>query len=394
MRNLSGPKAAAKLAGTAAVVLLALVPVAGCASRGPGPTEVPPAAAAEPTPAERAVQMYDEGRYEEARVAIEALEQGGPLSGPLLYRLGFCYGQARDTNRQNDLMRRALGELEKEAASADSLEVSFFLANALNNVGRIPDAKNAAARATARIENGEWPKPVAPIDLFRAGKLYQDQGRRDEAMQKYRAALAGWDSKGAKVPGYRRWALRYLSQEAFSAADHRQAETDLAALVALGGASPQEHDRLAVARVKLKDWPGAAAAWREAERLDPANADRPRYCRNLAVLAQSAGQVPVAAPSGAAWSSLSQAELDALMAEQAKTLREARAEVVAGVSAERKAELAERVVRARGAFVGAGLEYAMRYLDIRQASFTGGYAPLIFHPEEWTVEPPPAEPAE
>jgi len=373
----------------AALCATALVPA--CATRSSHPVESAPgaAASAEPaTPAGAAVELYDQGKYDEAKLAIEELQKQGPLSGPMLYRLGFTYGQARDMARQNELMQQALTELEKEAATGDDLEVAFFRANALGNLGRTPEAQSVASAATAKIESGKWPKPKSAIELFRAGKLYQDQNRRDDAVSYYRQALAGWQSTGVPAPGYQRWALRYLAQDAPARADVASAEADLEALTSLGGALPSDWDRLAVLRVKQRDWKGAQSAWREAEKLDPANADRPRYCRNLAALAETAGEIPHTAPSGAAWSTIAPKDLETMMAEQAKVLRDARTEAAAGIAPERKAELQRNVEKARATFVGAAFEYAGRYLELREAAFTGGYAPLIFHPDEWTAEPP------
>jgi len=366
------------------------VTATACAHRSavePGASGTEPARA-EATVADKAVNLYDEGRYDEARVLLEQLDAEGKLTGPLLYRLGFCHGQALDAKGQTEFMQRALVELQKEAATGDSLEVSFFLANALNNVDRAADARKVAADATTRIENGTWPKPAQPIDQFRLAKLYQDQGRTADAVPHYRAALAQWELVGAQVPGYQKWSRRYLGQDSIARADFRQAEADFRALTSLGGASASDFDRLAVCRVRVSDWQGAADAWREAEKLDPANSDRPRYCRNLALLAATAGTLPSTNPKGTAWTATSTEDLEATMANEAKTLRDARTEAAAGITPQRKAELEKTVSTAKGNFAAAGLEYAARYLDIRQTAFTGGYAPLIFHPEEWTAEPP------
>jgi hypothetical protein len=378
-----------------ALILIAALALPGCTARKSSETLTAPPQAepvdsspvdsspVDSSPAGRAVALYDEGRYDEAKPLLETLEAEGKLTGPLLYRLGYVQGSGP---RQNELMQRALSELEKEAASANNLEVSFFRANALSNLGRPGDARIVAVDATNRVEQGEWPKPVKPVEHFRLAKLYQDQGKNGAAAAEYRAALAGWDAKGVKTPGYERWARRFLAQDATNRGDAAEVDVQLGKLVALGEATAQDYDRLAVARVRARNWAGAAEAWREAEKLDPASADRPRYARHLARLAEGADDVPAQAPSGSAWSALTQQELETLLAEKAKLVREARAEAAQGATAERKAELQAELSRAKGVFAAAGLEYVVRYLDIRQTAFTSGYAPLIFHPGEWTVE--------
>jgi tetratricopeptide (TPR) repeat protein len=355
-----------------------------CAARAPAPV-ASPAPAPETGSAAAALALYDSGRYDEARPHLEQIDAGGDATGPLLYRLGVCYDHAGDTARRNATMQRALTLLEAEAATANRLEVSFFLANAYGNLGRATDAQKAALEAVTQLQDGAWPRPSEPIDWFRFAKLHQDLGRRDDAVAAYQRALDGWRAAGAAVPGYERWARRYLGADAFARADWPQAEADYAALVAAGGASPADHDRLAVARVRQAKWGPAAEAWREAERLDPANADRARYCRNLARLAEGTGPLPATTPAGSPWSAASKEDLEAILADQAATLRTARFEAAAGLSAERRAELETQVARARANFVAAGVEYAARQLNIRETAFVGGYAPLIFHPEEWKL---------
>jgi len=46
------------------------------------------------------------------------------------------------------------------------------------------------------------------------------------------------------------------------------------------------------------------------------------------------------------------------------------------------------VGKAKAVFVAAGLEYALRNLPIRETAFFGGYAPLIFHPQKWSLDQP------
>ncbi len=368
---------------------------AGCPKRVGPPTAAAPVR--DESPAGRAVALYDDGKCAEARPILESLDAEGQLSGPLLYRLGYCHGIAGDAPKQRSLMERSLAKLQEEAASANNLEVSFFLANALSNLERRDEARAAAAEATGRLESRAWPQPARPLEEFRAAKLYADQARRDEAVRWYRAAIEGFDAENMAAPGYRRWARRYLGEDAFSRSNWTDAERDYSALVALGDASPSEWDRLAVARARLSRYAEAAEAWRSAEKLDPANADRARYSRNLALQASAAGTLPAAAPSGAAWTSVAQADLEKIMADQAAVARSVRAEAGDGSSLEpaKRLEFDERLAAAQRVFLAAALEYSLRNLSIRETAFSAGYAPLIFHADEWKVpipEPAPDEP--
>jgi tetratricopeptide (TPR) repeat protein len=376
---------------SAAIAAAALVST-GCPKKAPEAVAAAAAPAAPVTPEERAVALYDEGKYEEARAAIEALDPPGGLSGPLLYRLGYCYGAAGDAAKQSETMARALASLQEEAKTRSDLETGFFLANAQTNLGKLTEARATASGLTSRIEKGEIPSPTRPIDQFRIGKLYADQGRKDKAAEWYGRALGGFAATGATAPGYVRWARRWLGQEAFQAGKFADAEEHYEGLASAGGATPAEYDRLAVCRARLGKWTPAAQAWREAERLDPANADRPRYARNLAVLAGTAGPLPVSAPSGQAWSALSKEDLERILSDHARVAREGRARASADPAPDAAArkEIEDSLAKAQPLFAAAALEYLYRNLDLRETAFLGGYAPLIFHPEDWKL--PTAEP--
>ncbi len=376
-----------------ACLALACAAMLGCPKNPVDSVPAPPAAPAAPaTPVERAVVLYDAGKYEEAKAILQPLDATGTLSGPALYRLGYTYGAAGDAAKQSEIMARALAALHTEAQKENSLEVAFFLANAQTNLGKAADARTTAADATGRVELGGWPRPTNGLDSFRLGKLYADQGRKDAATEWYGRALDRFAAEGSEYPGYTRWARRWLAQEAFARADYAEAERQYAGLAQAGGAGAPEYDRLAVARARQERWIPAQEAWREAEKLDPANSDRPRYCRNLAALAQVVGSVPTSDATGKAWSSLSKEDLERTLTEQAGRAREGRtrAEATPPPDAAEKKKIEESLQEARALFVGAALEYALRNLDIRETAFLGGYAPLIFHPEDWLLPEAPS----
>jgi len=381
----------------AILLLLLAAACLACPKRAvapPAPAPEVKQAATERTAAEQAVFLYDRGQYDEARRILEGLEREGTLSGPLMYRLGFCYGRAGNEAKQQEWMRRALEVLQQEAAASNTLEVSFFLANALANMGLLPAATKTASEATSRIEKKEWPPPSRALDQFRVAKLYADQNRTDEAIRWYRLSLDGFTAEGAPAPGYVRWARRFLAHGAIARGDFADASEHLTALAALGDATATEFDRLAVARIRLGKWGLAAEAWGEAVRLDPANADRPRYCKNLAMQAEMLRSLPTNSPAGSPWSELSKDDLENLMKEQAAIARQAHADAarLPPGDPEARAALERALADAHPVFVAAALEYALRNYDIRETAFLGGYAPMIFHASEWQL--PPTDPPE
>ncbi len=370
----------------ATIPALLLAALAAGPGAGPGSGGVP-----ETEQTSRAIALYDQGKYAEARPILEALDAGGNADGPLLYRLFFCRAKAGDTAGAKEALERAASALEAEHRARPRLETAFYLANAYQNLDRAAAARSVAAEATAQLESGAWPQPQLAIERFQAGKLHEDQGRTEDAARWYRAALEGFAREGRPYPGPSRWARRYLAQQAFSRADFASAETEYAELVALGEASRTDWIRLATASAKLGHYSSAADAWRQADKADPARGDDPRYASALARLAAGLGSLPASAPDGRPWSRLSRQELEELMLANANRVKEARAKAAPGASpldASARAALEKAIAEAKPVFVAAGLEYAVRGLPIRETAFGNNYAPMIFHETQWELPPP------
>ncbi len=357
------------------------------------PAAEPPPAKVVPPTAERAVEMYDEERYAEAREALEALDSAGKADGPLLYRLSFCLGLGDDRGAHDATLARAIAALEKETAGGGGLESWFYLAGGYRNRGRLSDATRVAAEATRRIESGSLPKPERPVDLFRVAKLHEDQGRADEAASWHRKALAGFAEHPAKYPAYERWSQRYLGDLALSRSDWEGAEREYAALASGGKAQARDWFKLAVARSRVGRFEGAAEAWRESEKASPGSGDDARYARHLALQAAELGMLPSFAPDGRTWDLLGRDDLERTLVEKAKVAQDVSARLQAAGGADvpaLRAELSRELADARRIFLAAGIEYAVRGLPIRETAFAGGYAPLVFQADRWGVPEPEA----
>jgi len=356
-------------------------------------TGIADAAAATRPKAEQAAKLYDEGSYSAARTLLEEIDSTGESSGPLLYRLYYCQRATGDAELSAETLGRAVERLELESAQGGSLEVAFYLASAFENVGRRDEARQLTKATLRRVENGEF-EASSSVDKFRLGKLYADGGDEMEAANWYRAAIDAFTQEGSGNATYIIWASRYLAQFSLGMGDFSAAEMHLTELTRHGKPSVDELDQLAVVRVRNGMYRQAAAAWRESLALRPANADRPRYCAQLATLAARLKQLPEKAPSGKLWTEMTRTELEELLQAQANSVREARVEALQtpDISPERFGELRRQIKAARPIFVAAGLEYALQGYNIREAAFFGGYAPLVFHVDEWRLKKP--EPAE
>jgi len=345
--------------------------------------------AADPTTATRAsaIEMYDTGRYAEAARALLEIDQAGQADGALLYRLFYCQRVAGDAAATGTL-ERARAALEQESARAPSLETSFYLANAYANLRRPADAQRTASEALRSIESGAQAEPTTSFGRFALGKLHADTDHPQEAARWYARALDASSGDGAALaPAYVRWASRYLGDRSFEASEWDTAERAYTRLVDAGESSVEVFDRLAVTRARLGLWREAGEAWRKAERLDPANADRARYCARIVDQAASLGSLSATGPDGRLWTGWSKAELETLLAQQAQVVRSARQAVTAtpAPDAAQRATLQASLDAARAVFVAAALEYALAGHDIRETAFIGGYAPLVFHADEWVL---------
>jgi len=364
----------------------------------------------------RALKLYGEGSYAQALPLFEALDAAGEADGAMLYRLYFCQRHTKDPEARKTQERARL-QLEKEAGDSPDLEVPFYLANAYRNIGRLTDMRRVATAATARVKSGELPQPGSGIEMFRLGKLYADLGSDDEAAVWYSRAVELLADEGAEtVPPYAAWAARYLAEKALVRDDHEAAAKYYRFLPMDGRDALPDLDNMATASCRAGRYGQAEQAWLQAERLDPANANRFRYARHLASMAEELGQLPENGADGRPWKELSKDELQTALNENVQAIRQAVAtarkaeslmQSVGAVATEALsqsgslkklekhlglvrekllASLQAEVNEAKPPFVAAGLEFAIKSYGIRETAFFGGYAPLIFKAEQWQVE--------
>jgi tetratricopeptide (TPR) repeat protein len=363
-----------------------------------------------------ALTLYGEGKYEQALPLLQALDAAGAADGALLYRLYFCQRHAKDPAARTT-QERARVQLEKEYADSPDLEAPFYLANVYRNVGRLADMRRVAAEAISRIENGSLPQPATGVEMFRLGKMYADIDRKEEAAGWYSRAVEMLDDgEAVSAPPYIAWAARQIAVWALSKEDYAVA-AEYYALLPMGTKdSLPDLDSMATASCRAGMYAQAKEAWLQAERLDPANANRFRYSRHLAAMAEELGRLPMNAPDGRTWQELSKEELQSEMIERVSAVREV---VASGREAEalvrgvdmaatealgpseslKKFKIQLRRLRgmllqnlqaeidlAKPDFVAAGLEITINRYGIRETAFFGGYAPLIFNKEQWSLE--------
>jgi tetratricopeptide (TPR) repeat protein len=340
---------------------------------------------------EQAIELYNAGNYSEARPILERLVGAGNDDGIVLYRLYFCQRSAGDA-AQRATLEKARAALERDVATATTFEAGFYLANAYANLSMEAQLPIAAARTTARFEAGEIPKPVQPLEQFRLGKLYADQQRDRLAQPWYESAVVQFVAQdGGGQKAYLEWAARWLAKRAMEQQRFEEAVTQFGHLSRFGGPSVTDLDQYGLAALVIGRYDESGDAWRRAARLDVANADRYRYGSALAMLASKTPELPTSPDGERSWEELAKEELEAILTDQAKLARDARAEADASapLSIELRKEFLERMEPLRPRFVAAAQEYLTRGYNLREAAFFGGYAPLVFHLREWRPAPNP-----
>ena len=371
-RNSSTPARPALL--FAALILAAVLPCSGVV--------------ADDATAAQATELYDAARYAEARELLEQLDAADEASGSLLYRLYYCQRAGGDASLSSETLHRAVERLEQEMDDGAGLEAGFYLATGYENLGREDKAHDVAAAILARVKAGEV-KPTTGVERFRLGKLYADQADEIEAAYWYRSAIQTFGAEGSGNSAYIVWASRYLADQALEMEDYSAAEMHLTDIVEHSQPTGEDLDRLAVARVRNGMYREAAKAWRQAVPLNPAQANRSRYCARLALMATRDESLLETAPSGKVWDAMTREEIETVLQDQVAVVREIKTEFAQTeeLSDDRRIEMKQALAEAQQIFVSAGLEFALHGYDIREAAFLGGYAPLVFQSVEWKLDP-------
>ena len=162
---------------------------------------------------------------------------------------------------------------------------------------------------------------------------------------------------------------------------------------ASGNATLDDFDKLGLASLIIGDYGSATKAWQRAVRLNPGNADRYRYGSALADLCRATSDIPISPDGERGWDEMSREELEEMLKQQAQVVRDGKAEAAAidVLTWEQRKSFDARIAGARPLFVGAALEIMRRGINLREAAFFGGYAPLIFHAREWKLAPAPPQ---
>ena len=332
----------------------------------------------------RAIELYDAGQYAEARPLLEQLVQAGNDDGKTLYRLYYCERSAGDAGQRTTL-EKARAALEREAPNAEGFEVGFYLANAYANLGQEASLPEVAARTTARFEAGAIAAPTTAMEQFRLGKLYADQRRDEPAGEWYSKAVDGFLAEQGGNKAYLEWALRWIARRAIEVERFEEAANRYAQLSEHGRPTLDDWDRWGLSSLMIGRFEDSEKAWQKATRLDAANADRYRYGAALAKLASKAGDLPISPDGERSWEELSREELENLMRARTQAVKDLRAEseAIEKLTPVQRNEFGTKMLAERPAFVAAAIEYTRRGLNLREAAFFGGFAPMVFHDREW-----------
>jgi len=340
---------------------------------------------------DRAARAYEAGRCAEVLSALTALASRDPdaLDGLAEYRRGWCTARLRRGDPR-PWYRRAAEKLSREAARDEaSLDVHFYLVNALLNLGRKDEARSAAARALALYRQGSLVVPTDdPQAWFRLGKLARDAGRPAEAREPFARAL---ELAEAGHP-LRRAYLERIAAAAAKMGDASLGDRAARLLAARGDTSVRgllARARALLAAGRLEE---AREAWREAAGLPGDAGMEARYALHaldrvaeleewgLTPATTTADGRPIADLDDAALrAALAQAARDAWKAMEAPPVEVPRRKRP-GTKPAPSPETREALHRAQAQMCGLLLAALRRGIDLRPiAAVRDGWAPLLFH---------------
>jgi tetratricopeptide (TPR) repeat protein len=342
---------------------------------------------------EDAIRLYDAGQYSESKPLLEQLVAAGNADGITYYRLYFCQRTSGDTAQQQTL-EQARALLEKEVAVAQGFEAAFYLSNTYSNLGLSAEVPRFAAAVTARFEAEDIQAPTTAVEQFRLGKLYADQERARQAEPWFEKALDGFEAAdNASFQPYLEWGARWLGERAMAEERFEEAAKQFGRLAESANATLEDLDSLGMASLMVGEYRTATKAWQRAVLINPGNADRYRYGTGLAELCRVTKEIPISPDGERGWDELSGEELDQILTQNAAVVREVKieAEAIDEVTGEQRKAFNARIQAVRPVFIGAALESMRRRINLREAAFFGGYAPLIFHAQEWRITPAPPQ---
>ncbi len=367
----------------ATLLLCAVAPLPGSATASAPPGEV----------LARAAAAYEAGRCAEVLSLLAPLAARDPsaLDGLAEYRRGWCTSRLRRGDPR-PFYRRAAEKLSRGAGRPGAaLDVHFYLVNALLNLGRKDEAREAARQALELVRQGKIRVPGDdPRAWFRLGKLARDAGRPGDAREPFSRAL-DLVERGKN--------LRRAYLERIAGAAAAMGDGDLAGraarLLGKDDRSPRglaARARALLAAGRLEE---ARQAWREAARQPGDRGMEARYALHVldrVAELDSWGMRPATTTAdGREIASLDGAGLRAALAATAREAFRVMERPAVEVPRRRRPgtkpapspETREALRRVQARMCGLLLEALRRGVDLRPwAAVRDGYAPLLFHPWE------------
>lgn len=338
----------------------------------------------------QAAVAYDAGRCSQVLGILGALPEASvaALDGVSHYRWGYCQGLLR-RDSPLDQYRESARKLAVEAEAEDaSVDAYFYRVNALLNLRKSDEAREAAARAVERWKGGTL--TVAQDDgraWFRLGKLHRDAGQTKGAAEPFKRALALHDAGDSRLnDAY----LQRIADGLRAAGDDEGAMKALAALQKLRPADPQTALREARTLIAGGDYEAARKLVQKARAGTGDTAMLAQYTAYGIVRLQELAKWDLApAESLADGTPIVEADLrgelrasarEAFQLFQGPAIEVPRKKNKAVTRLKPAPEVDEQMRITQSIFCGLLKEALLRGAPLREWAIADGYAPLIHHP--------------
>ena len=340
-------------------------------------------------PAEKARQLYAEGKFGEAfREYQQILDGGGQEEGTLLYQAYDCLRElGAEPVRMAELQSMALERLEEVIQKEEAgLEEYYYLASLLYQTGKPVEGAQTGLTAIQKFLDSQGHQ-LTGVEYFQLGRLYDLMHRRDLSLGLYRQAMVKFSEQESPPAAYVAVSLAQTAGADLEKRDYVAAAEKIARardLLPDVYVDPYREGMILMGAHRFEEAVNALY-----QILGPAERVQESQLRaKLAKKAQKHRRLPEKGPTGMMLEKYTDLEIETAILELVPELHQFRTTFPIGwkrnqASPALKLEETERKSllkskrQTEGRFISLNLEYALRDKQLWEFSSSNGYIDLI-----------------
>jgi tetratricopeptide (TPR) repeat protein len=325
--------------------------------------------------AEKAVSLYNQGKYAEALPLLQKAADGGRRDGTIVYQIGYCQEVVEGKSEARQAAwREARTLLEKEVSDPGgaTLERLYYLAKINSDEGDFERMRQYALQGVEQFEKGPDANALTGEDWFRLGRMHDFLSEPSESEATYRRSVSAFTRTPDANPIYRALALARVADLDLPAGGFESAAAGYAEALKIMPDSTHVHPfRSAVAFLAAGRHDEAMA--RFAADRDPDTMTDSQYGADLARKAKDVAPLEAKDADGASIRSLPPEALEQRIKEAGEEFRASRVKHSWKTGDPLSAELVQRQKR----FVALLTELLARTGRIQEFCLRQGIADLV-----------------